>query len=87
MLFRWTLEEAVSFGCAAAPARLEYVEEPTRHAADVGAFFAATGVPVALDESVDEGVWRSCCLLAGSCRRMMCGCMALSVMECGVSIR
>jgi len=51
-LRRWTLEEAISFGCAAAPARLEYVEEPTR---DVGAFFAATGMPVALDESVDEG--------------------------------
>ena len=50
-----SLQEASAFGCAAKTAGLQYLEEPTRDPADVGAFFAATGIPVALDESVDEG--------------------------------
>lgn len=41
---------------AAAPARLQYIEEPVADpAAELAVFHAATGLPTALDESVDEG--------------------------------
>jgi isochorismate synthase/2-succinyl-5-enolpyruvyl-6-hydroxy-3-cyclohexene-1-carboxylate synthase/2-succinyl-6-hydroxy-2,4-cyclohexadiene-1-carboxylate synthase/O-succinylbenzoate synthase len=53
---RWSLQEAVQFGAAAAPARLQYVEEPVAGGADgAAAFFLATGVHTALDESIDQG--------------------------------
>ena len=53
----WSLEEAIEFGDAlnASGVVLEYLEEPTQRPEDIPAFAAATGIPVALDESVDEG--------------------------------
>lgn len=52
----WDLESATAFGIAAAPAQLQFVEEPVADAAmDLAAFHAATGIATALDESVDAG--------------------------------
>ena len=54
---RWTLEQAAQFGAAAAPAGLQYLEEPVGSCLDDGAeLYRRTGVPLALDESVDEGL-------------------------------
>ncbi|GIL50277.1 hypothetical protein Vafri_6487 [Volvox africanus] len=55
----WTeLQTAVAFGraVAAAAVGLQYVEEPTRDPRDMAAFYMQTGVPVAADESLDEGL-------------------------------
>ena len=52
----WGRSAAAAFGAAVAPAGLHFVEEPLADpAADLAAFHAATGLPVALDESVDAG--------------------------------
>ncbi|MEW5311202.1 MAG: hypothetical protein WDW38_002937 [Sanguina aurantia] len=53
---RWSLEQAVEFGLNVALAGLEYVEEPTRDPWDMPAFFQATGIRVAVDESLDAGL-------------------------------
>ena len=45
----------MQFGKAAAAARLQYIEEPVACTADLPAFYQRTGIPLALDESVDEG--------------------------------
>ena len=52
----WNLNEAQDFGSRVAEldVRLQYVEEPTREARDIPAFHFTTGVPVALDETIDE---------------------------------
>ncbi|GIL93104.1 hypothetical protein Vretifemale_20563 [Volvox reticuliferus] len=55
----WTeLQKAVAFGraVAAAAVGLQYVEEPTSDPRDMAAFYTQTGVPVAADESLDEGL-------------------------------
>ena len=54
----WSLAQAVEFGAALqlAGCALDYLEEPTRSPDDMGAFFAATGIPTALDETLDEAV-------------------------------
>ena len=52
---RWTLEQAVQFGQAAAGAGLQYIEEPVACTADLPEFHRRTRLPLALDESVDEG--------------------------------
>ena len=52
---RWSLNDALSFGLQCAELDLEYVEEPvTDPANNLAAFHCTTGVPVALDETVDE---------------------------------
>jgi isochorismate synthase/2-succinyl-5-enolpyruvyl-6-hydroxy-3-cyclohexene-1-carboxylate synthase/2-succinyl-6-hydroxy-2,4-cyclohexadiene-1-carboxylate synthase/O-succinylbenzoate synthase len=55
----WDAPEAAAFGaaCAAAGVKLEYLEEPLREPTPeaLASFFEATGVPTALDESVDDG--------------------------------
>eukprot|EP00892_Ulva_mutabilis_P000338 jgi/Ulvmu1/10304/UM060_0106.1 len=53
----WTLQEAVQFaqGLAARGASLEYVEEPVRDPHDIARFYDRVGIPVALDESLDDG--------------------------------
>lgn len=51
----WSLPEALAFGVAAAPAGLEYIEEPTSRPGDAAELHRRTGIPLALDESVDEG--------------------------------
>ena len=49
------LPPALQFGKAAAAAGLEYLEEPVATPADLAQFHRRTGIPLALDESVDEG--------------------------------
>lgn len=51
----WSLDQAAAFARAAAGAALEYVEEPTADPADLAELHRRTGLPLALDESVDEG--------------------------------
>ncbi len=51
---RWELETAIAFGKAIAPLNIEYIEEPLRNPRLVPQFYTATGVPVALDESIGE---------------------------------
>lgn len=55
----WTLDQAVRFGTAVAHAGLEYVEEPlyAANTQDIELFFKETGVAVALDESIDQGIF------------------------------
>jgi L-alanine-DL-glutamate epimerase-like enolase superfamily enzyme len=49
------------FGRAAAAAGLQYIEEPVRSVHDLAEFHRLTGVPVALDETVDKGKSLSQC--------------------------
>lgn len=52
----WGRTAAVAFGVAAEDANLQFIEEPVADPlADLAAFHQATGLPVALDESVDAG--------------------------------
>jgi L-alanine-DL-glutamate epimerase-like enolase superfamily enzyme len=52
----WSRDAAIAFGRAVQTANLAFVEEPVaKPAADLAAFHAATAIPVALDESLDEG--------------------------------
>ena len=48
----WTLEQAVAFGQELGACDVEYVEEPLREPEHLREFFDATGIPVALDESL-----------------------------------
>jgi isochorismate synthase/2-succinyl-5-enolpyruvyl-6-hydroxy-3-cyclohexene-1-carboxylate synthase/2-succinyl-6-hydroxy-2,4-cyclohexadiene-1-carboxylate synthase/O-succinylbenzoate synthase len=51
----WSLNDALTFGLRVTDLNLQYVEEPVRDVEnDLAAFHCTTGVPVALDESVDE---------------------------------
>ena len=50
----WSLEQAVEFGRAVGDTNIEYLEEPLRAPAHLADFFDATGIPVALDESLLE---------------------------------
>ena len=51
---RWSLEQAVAFGREMGAVRVEYLEEPLRDPARLRELFDATGIPVALDESLLE---------------------------------
>ncbi len=56
----WGRGAAIAFANAAEAAALEFIEEPVADVrADLAAFHQATGLPVALDESVDAGEGRS----------------------------
>ena len=52
----WDLSEALDFGARVQElgVGLQYVEEPTRAARESAAFHFTTGVPVALDETIDD---------------------------------
>ncbi len=50
----WTLEQAVAFGREVGNSGVEYLEEPLREPEHLRDFFDATGIPVALDESLLE---------------------------------
>lgn len=50
----WSLEQAVAFGREIGAGRVEYLEEPLRDPAHLRELFDATGIPVALDESLLE---------------------------------
>lgn len=54
---RWTLGQALQFadGLAARGAALEYLEEPVDNPRDIERFAEAAGLPVAVDESLDDG--------------------------------
>ena len=56
----WSLNDALAFGRARMRFDLQYVEEPVRDIeSDLAAFHCTTGVPVALDESVDDALLRA----------------------------
>ena len=56
---RWNLNEALTFGLRAVIFDLQYIEEPVGDVEnDLAAFHCTTGVPVALDESVDAAMRR-----------------------------
>ncbi len=50
----WTLEQAVAFGREIGNSGVEYLEEPLREPEHLRELFDATGIPVALDESLLE---------------------------------
>ena len=50
----WELEQAVRFGRELGAAAVEYLEEPLRDPSGLEDFFDATGIAVALDESLPE---------------------------------
>ncbi len=50
----WTLEQAIIFGRAIAPAGIAYLEEPLVQPTDLPALYAATDLPLALDETLEE---------------------------------
>jgi len=50
----WTLPEAIEFGERIGAQGIAYIEEPLMDASDLPAFFAATGIPVGLDETLRE---------------------------------
>lgn len=51
----WSLPTAVEFGSAVAHCAIAYIEEPLADAALQPEFFRATGIPIALDESLAFG--------------------------------
>jgi o-succinylbenzoate synthase len=52
----WSLDQACDFARALGAESIEYIEEPTQKAQDHSAFWQATGMRVALDESLCDGV-------------------------------
>lgn len=50
----WSLQEAVSFGFRIDPEMIEYIEEPCRNYRDLSEFHRQTGLPIALDESLNS---------------------------------
>eukprot|EP00850_Spirogloea_muscicola_P023297 SM000345S12838 [mRNA] locus=s345:73550:85963:+ [translate_table: standard] len=55
---KWTLAQAWEFARALPPScTLQYIEEPVWHVFHVPDFWDVAGIPVALDESVDEGLF------------------------------
>jgi len=52
----WSLEQACDFARAIGPESIEYIEEPTQRGQDHSAFWQATGMRVALDESLHDDV-------------------------------
>lgn len=50
----WQLKEALSFGIAIRDCRIEYIEEPLRDPSELKRFYAETGLPLALDETLVE---------------------------------
>ncbi|XP_004952910.1 protein PHYLLO, chloroplastic isoform X2 [Setaria italica] len=51
---KWTYEQAVEFGSRAKGLRLEYIEEPVSSVNDLIKFCDKSGLPVALDETIDN---------------------------------
>ena len=50
----WELTTAIEFAKGIEGVKVEYIEEPLIHPEDIKSFYEATGMPVALDESVSE---------------------------------
>ncbi|CAE5963485.1 unnamed protein product [Arabidopsis arenosa] len=51
---RWTFEEATEFGLLVKSCNLKYIEEPVQNKDDLIRFHEETGLPVALDETLDD---------------------------------
>lgn len=51
---KWTYEQAVEFASRVKSLRLEYIEEPVNSANDLIKFCEKSGLPVALDETIDN---------------------------------
>uniref|UniRef100_A0A0A9CFW5 Mandelate racemase/muconate lactonizing enzyme C-terminal domain-containing protein n=1 Tax=Arundo donax TaxID=35708 RepID=A0A0A9CFW5_ARUDO len=51
---KWTYERALEFGSRAKSLRLQYIEEPVNSVNDLIKFCEKSGLPVALDETIDN---------------------------------
>ncbi|CAN8236071.1 unnamed protein product [Cochlearia groenlandica] len=51
---RWTFEEAIQFGLLVKSCNLQYIEEPVQNKDDLIRFHEESGLPVALDETLDD---------------------------------
>uniref|UniRef100_A0A1J3CVU3 Protein PHYLLO, chloroplastic n=1 Tax=Noccaea caerulescens TaxID=107243 RepID=A0A1J3CVU3_NOCCA len=51
---RWTFKEAIEFGLLVKSCNLQYIEEPVQNKDDLIRFHEETGLPVALDETLDD---------------------------------
>ncbi|KAL2905213.1 Protein PHYLLO chloroplastic [Bienertia sinuspersici] len=51
---RWTYEKAIKFGSLVKDCGLEYIEEPVQCEDDIVRFCEESGLPVALDETIDN---------------------------------
>jgi len=50
----WDLEEAVTFAKSVKDLEIEYIEEPLKETGKLATFYGKTGIPIALDESLNE---------------------------------
>ncbi|KAJ6772110.1 2-SUCCINYL-5-ENOLPYRUVYL-6-HYDROXY-3-CYCLOHEXENE-1-CARBOXYLATE SYNTHASE [Salix koriyanagi] len=51
---KWTYEEAIQFGFRVKDCDLQYIEEPVENVDDIVKFCEETGLPAALDETIDN---------------------------------
>jgi o-succinylbenzoate synthase len=51
---RWSFADAIRFAKSVGPEYIEYIEEPVEDLRQLDEFFNQTGMPIALDESLDE---------------------------------
>lgn len=51
---KWTYEEAIQFGFLVKDCDLQYIEEPVENVDDIVKFCEETGLPAALDETIDN---------------------------------
>ncbi|CAH2066254.1 unnamed protein product [Thlaspi arvense] len=51
---RWTFEDAIKFGLLVKSCNLQYIEEPVQNKDDLIRFHEESGLPVALDETLDD---------------------------------
>ncbi|XP_017218695.1 protein PHYLLO, chloroplastic isoform X10 [Daucus carota subsp. sativus] len=51
---KWIYEDAIRFGSSVKDCDLQYIEEPVRDGDDIVRFCEETGLPVALDETIDN---------------------------------
>ncbi|XP_024934015.3 protein PHYLLO, chloroplastic isoform X2 [Ziziphus jujuba] len=50
----WTFQEAIQFGSLVRDCNLQYIEEPVKDETDIIRFCEESGLPVALDETIDS---------------------------------
>lgn len=50
----WRLEEGIFFALKTGNDRIEYIEDPVKNVSDYLSFYLKTGMPIAVDEKVDE---------------------------------
>ncbi|KAG8366507.1 hypothetical protein BUALT_Bualt17G0087200 [Buddleja alternifolia] len=51
---KWTYDEAIRFACSVKDCHLQYIEEPVNNEDDIVKFCEETGLPVALDETINS---------------------------------